>query len=381
MVDKILVTNDKSINYLIDKPKIKLNYNFNTNSVSRKITKTWNITKRALKNNLGKIIIFSILFTIVIILITAFEIPIDGSYIDNSNSGQRFLSFLNIIILSIVVAGLVSIFNIENTISKDYNNNRDELLCKYRGIIHMLQYNYLHENIIENSEIKDIILETDIDLFKLINLELKIKNKILENEELTDDDIENIKYIDIPKNSNNIIDKELLKYQQNEDNIYINDKKDKIKQIKNIILEKIVLKYIYDNIQKDRRGIQLYNKIDNLFIKLDIDDFSNIHSIKDDIISNINQLLEILNNQKNKLNKNSTEILDNHYMKYYYYLNTKSANKINIEIKNFESFINNNKLPLNINLFRILLNNIDVTFINNLYLKLNDTCRNELTCK
>ena len=145
MSKKIYISNN-NIN-LYETENIKLKNNFNTNTISRQIIKTWNITRRAIINNFGKIIVFLILFSIVIILITVFEIPIDGSYIENSNQGQRFLSFLNIIILSIIVAGLVSIFNIENTITKDNNNNKDELLCKYKGIMQMLQYNYLQENI------------------------------------------------------------------------------------------------------------------------------------------------------------------------------------------------------------------------------------------
>jgi hypothetical protein len=338
MSKKIYISNN-NIN-LYETENIKLKNNFNTNTISRQIIKTWNITRRAIINNFGKIIVFLILFSIVIILITVFEIPIDGSYIENSNQGQRFLSFLNIIILSIIVAGLVSIFNIENTITKDNNNNKDELLCKYKGIMQMLQYNYLQENITDNSEIKEIIIENDIDYFKIINSELKEQNKIVKNEELND----------------------------------------KIKRIKNIMLEKIVLQYIYDNINKDRYAIQLYNKIDELFIKLEIDDFSNIHSIKDDIISNVNKLLNIINNlQKNieiNIYKNN---LYQHFSTYYYYLNLNIENK-NLKIKNLKTFIINNKLPLNKDDFKLLIDNIDLTFINNLYLKLNDTCKNELSC-
>jgi len=379
MSEKIFATNDKSVNYLFDdKVKNKLNNNFNTKSINRKIIKTFNIVKRGIKNNLGKFIGFIILFSIVIILITVFEIPIDGSYNENSNSGERFLSFLNIIILSIVVAGLVSTFNIENTITKDYNDNKDELLCKYIGIIEMLQYNYLQENIIDNNNFKELMLENPNDLFQKINSELKIKNKILENEELNDEDIENIKYIDVSNNSENIIDKRLLTYQKDIDNISINDKKDQIKQIKNIMLEKIILKYIYDNIQKDRIGIQLYNKIDDLFIKLDIDDFSNIHTIKNEIISTINQFLNILNNQKNKLQNNYKQNIDTHFKKYYFYLSRK--NKTKTEIDNFKSFLINNKLPLTYNYFKILIDNINSTFIDNIYLKLNDACKYEYSC-
>lgn len=380
MSEKIFVTNDKSVNYLFDdKVNNKLKNNYNTKTINRKIMKTWNITKRAINNNLGKFILFAILFSIVIILITAFQIPIDGSYIENSNPGERILSFLNIIILSIIVTGLVSIFNIENIITKDYNDNKDELLCKYRGIIQMLQNNYLLEDIINNNIFKDLMLENPNELFQIINSELKIKNKILKNEELNNDDIENIKYIDISNNSNNIIDKQLLTYQIDVDNISNNEKKDQIKQIKNIMLEKIILKYIYDNLQKDRIGIQLYNKIDNLFFKLDIDDFSNIHAIKNEIISTINQFLNILNNQKNKLNNNYKENLDIHFKKYYFYLSRK--NKTKKGINNIESFIINNKLPLTYNYFKILIDNIDSTFIDNLYLKLNDACKYELSCK
>ena len=98
----------------------KLNIN-KSYDVYKKFSKTKNIMLRGLKNNMGKIVIFLMLVSIMILLIY-YEIPIDSSYKDDSEFGERVLSGINAIILAIILAGAVAIFSTETNITHDEEN-------------------------------------------------------------------------------------------------------------------------------------------------------------------------------------------------------------------------------------------------------------------
>ena len=96
----------------------KLNIN-KSYDVYKKFSKTKNIMLRGLKNNMGKIVIFLMLVSIMILLIY-YEIPIDSSYKDDSEFGERVLSGINAIILAIILAGAVAIFSEELAFAIDH---------------------------------------------------------------------------------------------------------------------------------------------------------------------------------------------------------------------------------------------------------------------
>lgn len=343
--------------------EFKYNTNTKTNNILRKITKTGYIFKRAVINNSGKIIIFLILISILFILITEYKIPIDGSYAEDTNI-SRFLSFINILIISIIVAGTISIFNIENEITKDRSQNKDQILCKYHDIINILNYNYILEPLIEHPDVINILTEYP-------------QYKILFRYNLLDSHLNELKII--------------------ETKFYSNDT-DATESIKSIIYDKLILNYLlYDIFKNDIKLSILLNKNKDLLKKLDIENYTNILLIKNEIIENMNKIYKELENKKNGLLEKMKDFYNDYFNLYIKTdeINSEDIIKKNINVLNLLkhtisqkdreanitiNFILNNNLPLDIKKFNILLDKIDENHINNLFNKLENSCKSVL-CK
>lgn len=340
------------------------------NNLNRKLFKTYYILRRGVINNLGKIIIFAFLIIILLIFLIEYEIPIDGSYIENSTKFQRFLTLLNIIIISIIVSGTISIFNIENQITKDRSENKDEIFCKYGGIIDLLDYDYLLQPIENHANIKDLI-------------ESNIKYSILFKENLTDEEVD----------INNALIEKMFSTST------INDlEHENLQIIKDIIYEKLILNFILDDITNNNKSFMILKKIKELIKKLDIENYTNIHVIKEEITINIKNLLKYINNKKQNITQQTIQDYYAKKIKYLekYYMNldenklkTKSSEVYKIikdkSLRNknlyLYNFFKSNKLPLYKNDFNKYISNLNKTDIDNIYNKLHDTCKSLEDCK
>jgi len=341
--------------------EFKYKSNSNTNNILRKVMKTGYIFKRAVINNSGKIVIFLILISILFILITEYKIPIDGSYAEDTNI-SRFLSFINILIISILVAGTISIFNIENEITKDRSENKDQIFCKYHDIINILNYNYILEPLIEHPDVINIL--TEYPQYKLL-----FRYNLLESH----------------LNELNILEKKF----------YSNDT-DATDSIKSIIYDKLILNYLlYDIFKNDIKLSIIFNKNKDLLKRLDIENYTNILLIKNEIIENMNKIYKGLESKKDGILENM-KIFYNDYFNLHIKkdeINSDDIIKKNINVLNLLkhtisqkdrdanitiNLIINNNLPLDIEKFNILLNKIDNNHINNLFNKLENSCKSAL---
>lgn len=351
----------------------------NTNSTIKKIYKTFYILKRGILNNLGKIFTFTILIILLLILLIEFEIPIDGSYIENSTKFQRFLTLINIIFISIIVAGTISIFNVENLITKDHEENKDQLYCKYKGLLELLDYKYILQPIEEHNDIKEII-------------EYDSKYKILFKENLLDNELKEYTELMNKMNKMNLIfENENISLENNisEDH--------NLKIIKYILYEKLILNYLLDNITNNITTFAILKKIKELMEKIDMENYTNIHIIKDETIININKLLKNINNEKNLITVDKIiQYYDDQIKNIEKYYNREDENKIKIKsseiyklikdksVRNKNlytyNFFKSNKYPLYKPEFKAFIKNLDKDFIKKIYNKLEDTCKSLSRC-
>ena len=217
----------------------------NDNKFLNSLTKTKNIFKRAFANNLGKIIVFSILLCIILLLIS-YDIPIDGSYKEDSNFGDKILSVVNVIIIGIILAGAIAIFSTETNITNNDNNIKDKLNCKL-----------------------DIIKDT-------FNLEY-VYNSI-------DNDDDNLNQL------HNLYSYNTINYNNN-------------KKKKKIILQYLLNKLYNCNCENDIY-LQAYINLLKYIKNLEINNYTSIYEIEQDINKNFTKLSKFIKDENIKLSQN-----------------------------------------------------------------------------
>jgi hypothetical protein len=211
------------------------------NKISNKLIKSFNIFKRFFNNNIGKFIIFIILFIFVIILVLN-DVPLDGSYPEDATNSKKFLSLVNLILLSIIVTGILSIFNIENEISKENASTIKQFECRLATFTELLNYKYLYGPV--NKEVIEILL---------------VNGLIDEDEEFLDNSITKIK---------------------------------------------IIIKYALDKIQNDIDYFNIYISLLEDIRNLKNDNYDNLYKIKNTIQNKLNELHRYLNTIRIDLNNN-----------------------------------------------------------------------------
>lgn len=268
-------------------------------------TKGFNILCRGIKRNGLKLAIILLILFIIIGIIYAYPIPIDGSYQDNATPGQRIASLFIIAALTSVITMTLTIFDSENERNQEKDIQINEIKCKYNEFILTLSKKYLRFNIdyilkkeILDDNIYNIYLQYIINIFKYLKID-KVKKYIFENKNksksitpLLDEDLKDLKDLNDIKD---IKEEYFLKINEHLYN------RIKILYIYNLILNNYYLSDLY---------LQVLKELDNIFYDRDWNINENIKLKEENIVKKLkiikNNLINIITNNtidKNIINK------------------------------------------------------------------------------